>query len=288
MDSVDPTLHAFLAAAHAGHRVDAGVARPLLERALADAMAAYPAVFLDPARFYAYLAPRLSEQLSLGDALAGAHVADLYLACACLDGDRAALIAFEATTRDVVGATLARFGLSSAERDDVAQTLRVAFFVKKSLTGYSGRGALRGWVRSAATRAALDLVDARKRRPDDEESILGALPATGDVELDLFRGRFAGEFRKAFAETVASLAPEDRTVLIQHYVDDLSIDQLGVVLGVHRATAARRVARLREALLEGTRQRLASSLKVDDGTFESLMRAAASQLDASVFRLLKG
>src|SRR6185436_20655062 len=132
----------------------------------------------------------------------------------------------------------ARFDLSHADRQDVAQSLRVAFFVKKSLAGYSGRGALRGWVRAAATRVARDLIAARKKRPDDEDEILANLQATGDPELDALRGAFVKEFRAAFAQALEALAPADRAFLAQHYVDDLGIDQLAALHGVHRATAA--------------------------------------------------
>lgn len=259
----------------------------LLEEAYARAAAAWPGVTLPRPRFFEHLTSRLPAGAPVRDAVAAVQAGDLYLACACLSGDPAALDAFEHTYRDVIAVSLARLKLPAADRDDIAQNLRVAFFLKKTLAGYSGRGALRGWIRSAATRAAIDLVDSRKRRPDDEEEILGALPTTGNVELDLVRRRFGAAFRAAFAESLAALTAGDRLILAQHYVDDLSIDQLAAVLGVHRATAARRVARLREALLEGTRKRLTHALHIDPVTFDSLMRDAGSQLDVSVFRLLR-
>jgi RNA polymerase sigma-70 factor, ECF subfamily len=258
----------------------------LLEKAYLQARQAWPDVPLGRAAFFQHVEARVGPDAP-AEAIAALHTDDLYLACACLQGERAALDAFERVHADAIRHSLSRFDLSRGERDDILQTLRVGFFIKKSLAGYSGRGVLRGWVRSAATRAALDVVGAHARRPDDEEEILGNLPATGDVELDLIRGRFAAEFRAAFAATLASLSPEDRMLLVQHYVDDLSIDQLAAIQGVHRATAARRVVRLREALLEGTRDRLQATLSIDTATFDSLMRVAGSRLDVSVFRLLR-
>ena len=245
---------------------------------LEDARMAWPGVEIPPEEIRVYATERSAE---------GAHLADLYLACACLRGDRSALETFERVFTDVIGATLSRFDLSRAEREDVVQTLRIGFFVKRKLASYSGRGPLRGWVRSATTRAALDVVGARKLRPDRDAEILDGLPSTGDPELDLIRERFATEFRAAFAETLRALDPEDRMVLAQHYVDDLSIDQLAVILGVHRATAARRIVKLREELLHGTRKRLEQHLHVDRRALDSLMRLAASRLQVSVFRLLR-
>jgi len=255
------------------------VAQAFTPEDLDRARAAWPGVEISPGELEVYVRERGSAD--------GAHLGDLYLACACLKGDRVALEAFDRAFADVIGASLGRFDLSRGERDDVIQTLRVGFFVKRKLAGYSGRGPLRGWVRSAATRAALDVVGARKLRPDREAEILDGIPATGDPELDLIRLRFASEFRAAFTETLNALDAEDRMVLAQHYVDDLSIDQLAVVLGVHRATAARRVVRLRGELLDGTRRRLEQHLRVDERDLDSLMRLAASRLQVSVFRLLR-
>lgn len=256
-----------------------------IKLAHARARAAWPGVELAEEAFRAGVSARHASA-ETGE-LAGVQTDDLYLALACLAGARAALDAFEGTLGPVIDATLSRLSLTEPERADVKQGLRVAFFVKKTLEGYSGRGTLRGFVRSAATRAALDLLRTRKRRPDDEDDILGRLPATGDPELDLLRGRFVTEFRDAFAAALADLDAADRTVLAQHYVDDLTIDQLAAVLGIHRATAARRVARVRALLLEGTRARLRAKLDVDGEAFESLMRLAGSRLHVSVFRLLR-
>jgi RNA polymerase sigma-70 factor (ECF subfamily) len=282
-----PFAEAILAAApRFGGEADA---LPLCEGALAQARAAWPGVRLADEPFGAHLGAKLagSDAPTLAAALAAVQVDDLFLACACLAGDPGALAAFDRAMAGPIAQAAAEFRLATDEAAELTQGLRVTFVVKRSLAGYSGRGPLRGWVRASAHRAALHLVEKRARRPDDEDDILGALPATGDVELDAMRRRFSAEFRTAFTEAVAALAPADRTLLAQHYVDDLSIDQLAVVLGVHRATAARRIVKLREDLLEGTRTRLRGLLAVDVETLESLMRVAASRLDVSVFRLLK-
>jgi RNA polymerase sigma-70 factor, ECF subfamily len=259
--------------------------------ALRRAAAAWPGIGLDPQIFVDHLAARLPQaaSLSLPAALAAISVEDLYLACACLRGERAALDAFERAYADVFAKSLARFDLSAAEREDLVQSLRVAFFLKKTLAGYSGRGSLRGWVRTACTRSALDFVESRRARPgDDADDILRNLPATGDVELDLVRQRAAAQVHAALSETIAALAPEDRALLAQHYVDELSIDQLALVYNVHRATVARRLVRLREALIGQTKARLREKLDVDGATLESIVRLATSRLDVSVFRMLRG
>src|SRR5262249_39301080 len=94
-------------------------------------------------------------------------------------------------------------------------------------------------------------------------------------------------FKAAFGDAMASLVPDDRSLLALHYVDDLSIDELAKVLGIHRATAARRVAKVREQLLEGTKDRLRERLQVGVETLDTLMREISNELHISVFKLLK-
>jgi RNA polymerase sigma-70 factor (ECF subfamily) len=66
----------------------------------------------------------------------------------------------------------------------------------------------------------------------------------------------------------------------------LGIDQIAALHGVHRATAARRLERAREALLVATRKSLMSRLSIDSAEFESLMDLIRSRLDVSIQRIL--
>lgn len=254
-----------------------------LRRAYEQAQSAWPGVALDLAAFAEHVLARVDAEA----ALAAVHTGDLYLACACLRGDRAALEAFERAFGPPIRQSLARFDLSDAERSDLLQTLRVRLFVERALERYTGHGALHGFLRSAATRAGIDALRRRRERPDEEDEILGQLPATDDAELDLIRRKFSAEFRAAFSATLAGLAAEDRAILAQHYIDGLSIDELAALLQIHRATAARRIVKLRETLLTGTKERLQATLSLDSESLESLWRVAASRVHLSVFRMLR-
>jgi RNA polymerase sigma-70 factor (ECF subfamily) len=75
-------------------------------------------------------------------------------------------------------------------------------------------------------------------------------------------------------------------LLRQSVVHGLNIDQIAAVFGVHRATAARRVERAREALLAATRKSLMSRLSIDRTEFESVMALIKSRLDVSIHRVL--
>ena len=75
-------------------------------------------------------------------------------------------------------------------------------------------------------------------------------------------------------------------VSVQHPVQEPAIDQIGGLYHLHRASAARRIAKAREALLVGTRAALARRLGVPAERLGSVLELVASRLEASVERLL--
>ena len=95
-------------------------------------------------------------------------------------------------------------------------------------------------------------------------------------------------FRAAFEEAIRALPPRDRLVLRQHGVDDLSIDQIGALHGVHRATAARWVEQARADLARATERALQARLGATAAEVRSLLQQIMSRMDASVHRLLGG
>ncbi|HSS02995.1 MAG TPA: hypothetical protein VLM79_38300 [Kofleriaceae bacterium] len=94
------------------------------------------------------------------------------------------------------------------------------------------------------------------------------------------------EYRAAVAQAMRDAAGQlegaDRHLLHQHFVAGLSIDQLGVALGTHRATAARRVVRAREALVAGTRALLAARLHLASDELDEVIGMVLSRLDVSL------
>lgn len=103
-----------------------------------------------------------------------------------------------------------------------------------------------------------------------------------DPELALLRRRYARELELAFDKSFAALAMEQRLLLQQHHIDGLSIDRLAKLYGIHRATAARRVAAVREALLASVRATLVSQLGIGEETFESIVRLVQSEMDINL------
>jgi RNA polymerase sigma-70 factor (ECF subfamily) len=274
----------------------AALASPEAARLLADAVAraraAHPTIALGPDAFVAHLARHVPAD-ELTAALPGLHAADLYLCRAALDGDAAALRAFEPLFLRTAEALLARAGVAPADREDLTQQVRMKMLVAEAgrepkLALYAGRGPLPRWLRAGVLRS---LLDARQRkRPEelfDEDDWLTWPSLADDPELASLKLTCRDAFKRAASEALAALAPRARLLMRQHLLDGVGVARLATMYGVHAATVYRWLDDARGELVRETRQRLAASLRVDAVEIDRLLGLLESQLDVSVRRLLE-
>jgi RNA polymerase sigma-70 factor (ECF subfamily) len=208
---------------------------------------------------------------------------DLYLACAALKGVPAAVREVQSLVKAQFAA-LGHFRLAPAVIDDVRGLFMARLLVTPArLERYSGRGPLEAWLRVAATRDVLSWL--RQNQRDvvaDDEALVGAMePPVEGPELTHLKERYHGAFSAAFRRAIQGLETRQRNLLRQYYLDELSLDELGAVYRVHRATIARWLADARVALLERTRDEISSSLGLNRLEVDSLMRLVQSRLDLS-------
>jgi RNA polymerase sigma-70 factor (ECF subfamily) len=253
---------------------------------VARARAAFPAVELDPARFAEFIGQRLGV-----DALEGARVEDLWIACACLAGNAAALSAIEEQYLPALDGALAKMGLTPDTVTEAKQRLRAVLFVGDEenpprIGEYRGAGDLRAWLRVSAMRAALKVLRKGARETSGDDAILAMRAEADDPELAYMKASYRSAFKVAFQEALDSLLPRERTLLKQQVVDGLGIDELGALYEVHRATAARWLQSAREKLLSRTRRVFALRTGIATDECESVMRMVRSQLDLSLHRRL--
>ena len=218
--------------------------------------------------------------------------ADLAFALACAAGDREALATLERELIESVPKALARLRPSPQLVDDVRQALREMLLVaergaRPKLLDYQGRGPLAAWVRVVAMRIAYThLRDGQKDDRADDVAAFETLADAADApDVAHFKTKYAAEVRGAFEEAVAALEPEVRSVLRAHAVEGLSIDQIGAVYQVHRATAARWVSQARGALLDALRASLRRRLGVESAACDSIVALVQSRIDLSMSRL---
>ncbi|MFH0899035.1 MAG: sigma-70 family RNA polymerase sigma factor [Pseudomonadota bacterium] len=220
------------------------------------------------------------------------HAADLYLAWACLHDEPSAISAFEQRLAPGMLSALRRLGGSKPLMDDVIHGLQERLLVGEKgapplIREYGGRGPLRNWLRSIAVREGARAQRLARREQPTPEGELQLLVVQGeDPELLLLKQTYAPQFSAAFGEALAQLSCRQRNILRHQVVDGLSIDEIGALYHVHRATAARWLADCRQILFDTTLQLLMNRLGADQSAMESIVRLVHSQLEISVARLL--
>ncbi|HEX3766320.1 MAG TPA: hypothetical protein VHW23_46830 [Kofleriaceae bacterium] len=259
-------------------------------RTVAVARAAWPAIELSTDRFVAYLLERLPDGPDPVDALRAVNAADLYLACACAGGDPVALAAFDTHCLTAVDRALARLDLDADMIGELKQRLRHALLVPEHgpprIVGFAGRGPLRSWVRVLAVHEAWAALRARGRQPAADDRLADLASAGATPELEYLRRTYRPDFERAFRAAIQTLSARDRTLLRQHFLDGITINELGALHRVHRSTIGRWIERARDLVLAATRAHLMENLDVPPAEIESILRLVLSQLDLDVRPLL--
>jgi RNA polymerase sigma-70 factor (ECF subfamily) len=193
---------------------------------------------------------------------------DLCLIIACERGDENAwndlVERFTATVRSA-----ARSASSNEDAaEDLAQSIWAELYGLRTrkdgapagkLAYYSGRGSLAGWLRAVVGQLAVDTFRKQSRLVQTEEDTdldrLAHDASVGEVFAGIpnpeesMSNRFAqADMQQALNKAVQELAAEDRLLVKLYYFDDLRLREAGAVLGVHEATASRRLARIQTDL----------------------------------------
>ncbi len=253
---------------------------------LASSAAAAHATFTGTAEAFAeHLVSLVDSETSIEDIRA----IDLYLAWCCANGCSVALEYFWTTC--VPTARRAAFSVTKNQDlaedvvQDVLQKLVVGTPDKPgTLTSYKGRSKLDRWLRSVTVRAAISASrkSSQKAGTEDDEVLMQVPAVDDDPELALLKESSGEMVETALRESLRELDSETRLVLQQHLIDGLTIDQLASIYRIHRATAARRIAKAREALLSATRHKLRSAIQMTGGDLDSLINFAQSRVKLSL------
>ena len=203
---------------------------------------------------------------------------DLCLIVACEQGNQKAwsdlVERFSTTVRSA-----ARSASSNEEgAEDLAQSiwaelhgLRIREDGKPAgkLAYYSGRGSLAGWLRAVVAQLAIDqhrkqsrLVQTEEDADFDriiqhgqQENTWSGHGEAVNPELEISTKLAGAEMQKALATAIKQLSAEDRLLVKLYYFDGLRLREAGAVLGVHEATASRRLTRV-HAELRGQVERI--------------------------------
>ncbi len=260
-----------------------------IETAYRAATSAFPDVVVAPERFAAELLRRLGADVT-AELIAESCTDDVYLAIACLDGNDKAAARLE---RDYfVEADIAARKLRATD-DQAAEMrghLRKILFTtdpdrRAALAEFTGRGDLRGYLKVISTRELIRVIN-RGRKEQPIEPMLDRLEVDRAPELSMLRARHGADIAAAMRDALGKLPERERALLRYSLVDGWSIDQIGELYGVHRATAARWVAAARDQLGDHIRAEVAARLAISKTDVDSLIDVVRSRIDVSLERIL--
>jgi RNA polymerase sigma-70 factor, ECF subfamily len=258
-------------------------------------VAAWPEVTVAPGRFGSELARRVGAPASVDAAeaaIAAMRGADVYLAIACCDGGEPAIARIEEILARELRHVALKLHATPDQTAEIHAELRRILLVdepprRAALHDYAGRGDLRGYIRVMATRALIRAINRGRREIaiEDSEFFDRMLP-NDDAEISFLRAQYRDAVDGALRAALAGLDPRSRALLRYQLIDGWSIDQVGKLYGVHRATAARWLTEAREVLGTAIRKELATRLQISPAEVDSIVRLVQSRVDMSLERLL--
>jgi RNA polymerase sigma-70 factor, ECF subfamily len=206
------------------------------------------------------------------------HVSDLALACACSNGGDAAWEFFMAQyRRELYRAACAICGaaVGDAAARELADSLYADLYGlrerdgrRKSLFDYfHGRSRLGTWLRAVLAQRYVDEIR-RSRKTDSLEDESGAgkeilveptkrRSPSAREPIDTERSDYLAILQASLTAALAALAPRDRLRLAYYYADDLTLAQIGKLLGEQEATVSRKLERTRR----GVRKHVETALR---------------------------
>lgn len=260
-----------------------------LETVVERAKTKWPGLSLSDDAFLRRLASRVRESSGVVGMLQRLRTSDLYAAWAAEGGDGKAVAAIMSQSRKTIEEALTPMRLAPHERDEILQQLQRRVFVgdKPRIGSYSGTGSIGTWLSATAVRLAIDSKRAEKPNDELDDQLASAVADSANVELQMIRKQYQGEFREAFQASFRNLTLDERNLIRLTFIDRLSIDALAAMTGLHRSTVARRIAALRDELAKSTKKRLMEKFKLTSSDVNSLMRVVVSAFDASLTSLLE-
>jgi RNA polymerase sigma-70 factor (ECF subfamily) len=242
---------------------------------------------LDPADFERALVASVAHA-SVGGAapldaaryVGGLHLDDLALAVACAAGIERAWDHFVREYRPALYRAADAIDPAGGARE-LADALYADLYGLTSHAGerqslfryFHARSRLSTWLRAVLAQRHVDAVRGRRRLdPLPDEEAAGALRSRPVATPD--QSRFAALIRAVLAASLAMLSPRDRLRVSMYYGHNLTLAEIGRLVGEHEATVSRHLARTRRALRASMEQRLRDQHGLNESAIEECFRAA--------------
>jgi len=251
-----------------------------------------------------------ADGAAISSFLNGLHADDLLLVVACENGDQSAWTDLFEGYGTTVRSAARSASSNEAMADDLAQSIWAELHGLKlredgtpagKLGYYSGAGSLGGWLRAVVGQLAID--QHRKQAKvvqTEEDSDLDRLALDGDVdgarafqttpspEVLLTNNVASAAVEKALSRALAELEDEDRLLMKLYYFDGLRLREAGAVLGVHEATASRRLTRIHTEVRESVQTTLMKEHGWTKAEAARSLSEVATQLQTEIEPMLQG
>lgn len=197
-----------------------------------------------------YLNPASSSEVTEADLrefFAGLQAHDLFMALGCAAGNERAWWEFDQAHRAYMERVARHLARTDADSEEAVGSVYVELYGTRVVDGmrvskfasYSGRGNLRGWLRTVIWHSIVD----QHRASHDEVSLdemtenigegaahanFAAEPSGGEVAMvdELARDRYRTATLRAITTAFDSLEPHERLLLMYYHVDQLKLREI--------------------------------------------------------------
>ncbi|MEJ7709219.1 MAG: sigma-70 family RNA polymerase sigma factor [Pyrinomonadaceae bacterium] len=239
------------------------------------------------------------------------HADDLCLVMACERSDESAWADLMESFGSTVRSAARNVSQNAEAAEELTQSIWAELYGLRAREGvegaahgklahYSGRGSLGGWLRAVVGQLAIDqhrrnprLVQMECEADGDRlghEQHDSALPQTSvaarDPEMTLMQAESAEALHAALSRAIEALSADDRLLIKLYYFDDLRLREIGALLGVHEATASRRVSHLQRELKKEVQKILISEHGWSATDAERSLIETAAHLDVELSHLV--
>lgn len=252
-----------------------------------------------------------ASEKSITEFVDGLQADDLCLSVACEAGNETAWSDLVARFTTTVRSAARSASSNEDQAEDLAQSIWAELYglrrradgkPSSKLAYYSGRGSLAGWLRAVVAQLAVDQHRKQSRlvqtEEDSEFDRLAQHAEDGNEQLisvgavnpeQSLSNKLAGaELQHALAQSLTELADEDRLLVKLYYFDGLRLREAGALLGVHEATASRRLTRIHSDLRKHVERILITEKGWTKSETDRSFAEIAVHLDSDLESLLRG
>lgn len=168
-----------------------------------------------------------------------ADIADREIVRRCLAGEQDAFAELVRRHQRAVYGIAARMLGDRDQAEDAAQETFVRAYTR--LSTFRGDSDIRAWLVRIVTRLCIDLLRARRRRPEVLLDDQGSDPADAGWEASVTE-------RHSVARAIAELPPHYQAAIVLRHLQHMSYSDMAAALGIPVATVKTRLSRARRML----------------------------------------